>query len=114
MLPVIAYNLVQSIELLGIACRNLAEHALAGFTVNGGRIADALDRNPILVTALNPVIGYERGAAIAKQAYAQGLPIREVAARETALPREQLDALLDPAELTRGGIKGGSGAGGSG
>jgi fumarate hydratase class II len=65
------------------------------------------------VTALNPVIGYEKGASIAKQAYAEGLPIREVAARETGLPRERLDALLDPAQLTRGGIKGGS-SGGSG
>ena len=73
-----------------------------------------LERNPILVTALNPLIGYEKGAAIAKLAYAQGRAIREVAARETTLSREELDTLLDPAELTRGGIKGGSGAGGSG
>ena len=66
----------------------------------------------MLVTALNPVIGYEKGAAIAKQAYAEGKPIREVAAAMTDLPREQLDRLLDPTELTRGGIKGGSSGGG--
>src|SRR6202043_3257290 len=71
------------------------------------------ERNPILVTALNPVIGYEKGAAIAKQAYAEGRPIREVAAELTDLPREQLPRLLDPAELTSGGIKGGSSGGGS-
>jgi fumarate hydratase class II len=65
-----------------------------------------------LVTALNPVIGYEKGAAIAKKAYAEGKPIREVAARETGLPREQLDALLDPEQLTRGGLKGGTPGGG--
>ena len=64
------------------------------------------------MTALNPVIGYEQGAAIAKQAYAEGRPIREVAEQVTGLPREQLAQLLDPAELTRGGIKGGGSGGG--
>jgi fumarate hydratase class II len=111
MLPVIAYNLLESIRLLANAARTLAERAIAGFTVNRARLTEALDRNPILVTALNPVIGYEKGAAIAKQAYAQGLPIREVAERATQLPRAQLDALLDPLELTRGGIKGGTSGG---
>ncbi len=112
MLPVIAYNLLESLRLLANVSRLLADRAIAGFTVNRTRLAEALDRNPILVTALNPVIGYEKGAAIAKKAYAEGKPIREVAARETSLPREQLDALLDPAELTRGGIKAGGGGGG--
>jgi fumarate hydratase class II len=112
MLPVIAYNLLESIRLLANVSPLLADRAIAGFEVNRARLAEALDRNPILVTALNPVIGYEKGAAIAKKAYAEGKPIREVAARETSLPREQLDALLDPAELTRGGIKAGGGGGG--
>src|ERR1700691_4276960 len=83
MLPVIAYNLLQSVELLGIGSRNLADHALAGFTVNQARLDGALARNPILVTALNPVIGYEKGAAIAKRAYAEGRPILDVAAEMT-------------------------------
>jgi fumarate hydratase class II len=108
MLPVIAYNLLESIRLLTNAARALGGRAIAGFTVNRARLAEALDRNPILVTALNPVIGYEKGAAIAKLAYAEGLPIREVAARATQLPRAELDMLLDPLELTRGGIKGGA------
>ncbi|HEV7984563.1 MAG TPA: class II fumarate hydratase [Steroidobacteraceae bacterium] len=112
MLPVIAHNLLESIRLLANVSRLLADRAIAGFEVNRARLTAALDRNPILVTALNPVIGYEKGAAIAKKAYAEGKPIREVAARETSLPREQLDALLDPTELTRGGIKGGSGGSG--
>ena len=72
MLPVIAYNLLQSMELLAIGCRNLADHAIAGFTVNRDAAEDALARNPILVTALNPLIGYEKGAAIAKKAYGKG------------------------------------------
>ncbi len=111
MLPVIAANLLQSIELLANVSRALADQAIAGFTVNLPRLAEALDRNPILVTALNPVIGYELGAKIAKQAYAEGRPILEVAAQLSGLSRDELVKLLDPAELTRGGIKGGGGGG---
>jgi fumarate hydratase, class II len=112
MLPVIAHNLLESVRLLATASRALAEHAIAGFTVNRERLAEALERNPILVTALNPVIGYEKGAAIAKQAYAEGKPIREMAEKLTDLPKDELARLLDPAELTRGGIKGGTSGGG--
>jgi fumarate hydratase class II len=112
MLPVIARNLLESIHLLANVTRALADSAIAGFTVNKARLAEALERNPILVTALNPVIGYEKGAAIAKKAYAQGKPIREVAEQETQLGREQLAKLLDPTDLTTGGIKGGGGGGG--
>jgi fumarate hydratase, class II len=103
MLPVIAYNLLQSIELLSNSARALADSAITGFTVNTERIGAALERNPILVTALNPVIGYEQGAKLAKQAYAEGRPIREVAAEQTNLPPEELDRLLDPSALTKGG-----------
>ncbi|HEX6994336.1 MAG TPA: class II fumarate hydratase [Gammaproteobacteria bacterium] len=106
MLPVIAHNLIQSIELTASAARVLADSAIEGFTVNTDRLGAALARNPILVTALNPVIGYEKGAAIAKRAYREGRPIREVAAEDTDLPAERLAALLDPVELTKGGIKG--------
>lgn len=105
MLPVIAFNLIQSVEILGTGAGALADSAIAGFTVNDARVKEALDRNPILVTALNPVIGYELGAATAKKAYADGRPIREVAAEMTDLSDEDLARLLDPTELTRGGIK---------
>jgi fumarate hydratase class II len=105
MLPVVAYNLLQSIELLATACVSLADKAIAGFTVNLDNIAAALDRNPILVTALNPVIGYEKGAAIAKAAYKQGRPVKDVAREMTDLTDDELDRLLDPAALTEGGIK---------
>ena len=105
MLPVIAYNLLQSIEILSNACTSLAEKAITGFTVNTDNINRALDRNPILVTALNPVIGYELGAAVAKKAYAEGRPVKEVALEMTDLTEEELDRLLDPAALTEGGIK---------
>jgi fumarate hydratase class II len=106
MLPVIAYDLLQSIDLLSIACRNLADLALAGFRVNAAALEAALARNPMLITALNPVIGYERGAAIAKKAYAEGRPILDVAAEMTDLDRDELRRLLDPLLLTRGGVGG--------
>jgi len=111
MLPVIAHNLLQSLDLLGIASRNLADHALAELGVNQARLQAALVRNPMLVTALNPIIGYEKGAAIAKRAYAEGRPIVEVAAEMTGLSIEELRRLLDPLVLTAGGIKGGGSAG---
>jgi len=99
MLPVIAHNLLQSTELLANAARLLADRAIAGFTVNEARIREALDRNPILVTALNPIIGYEKGAAIAKKAYAEGRPVLDVAMEETDLPEAELRRLLDPGKL---------------
>jgi len=106
MLPVVAFNLLQSIELLANVTSALADAAIKGFKVNKQKLDDALDRNPILVTALNPVIGYEKGAAIAKQAYKEGRAIREVAAEQTKLDPDRLRELLDPLELTKGGIKG--------
>jgi fumarate hydratase class II len=112
MLPVIAYNLLQSISLLSSGSRILADRAIAGFTVNEERIASLVGRNPILVTALNPVIGYEKGAKIAKRAYAEGRSLKEVALEETDLSSEELDRILDPRALTEGGIREGVSGGG--
>jgi fumarate hydratase class II len=105
MLPVITHNLLQSIEILANSSRCLADSAIAGFSVNQANLDAALDRNPILVTALNPVIGYEKGAAVAKKAYAEGRPVKDVAKEMTDLSDEELDRLLDPAALTKGGIQ---------
>ena len=105
MLPLVAHNLLQSIEILANACTCLADSAIAGFTVNQIALERALARNPILVTALNPVIGYEKGAAVAKKAYAQGRPVKDVAREMTDLSDEELERLLDPAALAQGGIK---------
>jgi fumarate hydratase, class II len=104
MLPVIAYDLLESIGLLAGAARVLADKAVAGFRVNEERLKAGLARNPILVTALNPVIGYEQGAAIAKKAYAEGRPVFDVAREMTSLSEEELARLMDPVVLTRGGI----------
>ena len=105
MLPLIAHNLLQSLEILATASRLLGDSAIAGFRVNDKNITKALERNPILVTALNPVIGYELGAATAKQAYKEGRPIKDVALETTELSAEELDRLLDPLALTKGGIQ---------
>ena len=111
MLPVIALNLLQSIGILANSVRLLADKAIAGFNVRHDRIKEALERNPILVTALNPVIGYEKGAATAKKAYKEGRAILEVALETTGLSRKELMLLLDPETLTKGGIHGGSAGG---
>ena len=106
MLPVIVYNLLQSIELLTNASRLLAKKAIADFTVRTDNLERAVALNPILVTALNPVIGYLKAAEIAKKAYQSRRPIIEVAAEMTDIPRDELERLLDPRALTAGGIQG--------
>ncbi len=112
-LPLIAANLLDSINLLGNVSRLLADSSIAGLKVREAHIREALGRNPILVTALNPVIGYEKGAAIAKQAYKQNRPVLEVAREGTGLPEKTLKQLLDPAVLAKG-VSGGKPGGGAG
>ena len=112
MLPLIAHNLLQSIGLLANVSVLLADKAIAGFKVNAARVKEALDKNPILVTALNPVIGYEKGAATAKKAYKEKRPIMDVALETTGLSKDELKKLLDPMTLTKGGIHEGGGGGG--
>jgi len=111
MLPLIANNLLTSIDLLANAARALGERCIAGAEPNVDRLDDTLARNPILVTALNPVIGYERAAAIAKRAYAEGRPVFDVALEMSGLKEEELTRLLDPSALTHGGLHGGGGQG---
>ncbi|MEN1926878.1 class II fumarate hydratase [Luteimonas qiangzhengi] len=106
MLPLVAANLLDSIQLLANGMRLLADDSIAGLKVRKDNVADALERNPILVTALNPVIGYEKGAAIAKRAYAENRPVLEVALEDSGLTEEELRRLLDPVALTTGGIGG--------
>ena len=102
MLPLVAFNLLQSIEILSNSSRLLADKAIAGFTVNEDNIKAALQKNPILVTALNSVIGYELGAKIAKTAYAEGRAVIDVAEDMTDLSRDELEKLLDPTKLVKG------------
>ena len=111
MLPLIAADLLDGIGLLSNAMRALADEAVAGLVFRPDRVADALARNPILVTALNPVIGYEKAAAIAKRAYRERRPVFEVALEDSGLPADELRRLLDPAALTEGGLRAGAGSG---
>jgi len=111
-LPLIAANLLDSINLLANVSRLLADSAIAGLKVRQARVREALDRNPILVTALNPIIGYEKAAAIAKRAYKENRAVLEIAIEDSGLGEAELRKLLDPAALTKGGIH--AGAGGSG
>ena len=104
MLPVIAYNLLKSINLMSNSMLLLADKAIKTFKVNDQNITESLGKNPILVTALNREIGYEKAAQIAKKAYKENRAIIEVAHEETGLSVKQLKILLDPAKLTKGGL----------
>lgn len=100
MMPLMAHNLLQSLTILGNAARALADKAVAGFSVNQERIGGFVEQNPTLVTALNPLIGYDKAAQIAKQAYATGRRVKDVAAEMTDLSPDELDRLLDPRQMT--------------
>ena len=104
MLPVIAYNLLKSINLLSGAMNALSKNAIKTFKVNHKNLGESLSKNPILVTALNPLIGYEKAAFIAKKAYKENRPIIDVAAEETNLTKAKLEKLLNPSKLSSGGM----------
>tara|TARA_B100001765_G_scaffold185928_1_gene130707 strand:- start:753 stop:1481 length:729 start_codon:yes stop_codon:yes gene_type:complete len=104
MLPVIAFKLLESINILSGAMDVLAKKAIRTFKVKHTNIQHSLNKNPILVTALNPVIGYSKAAEIAKRAYKEGKSIKEIALEMTNLSEKKLDYLLDPSRLTKGGI----------
>ena len=104
MLPVIAYNLLKSINLLSGAMNVLSKNTISSFKVNKKNLEESLSKNPILVTALNPIIGYEKSAFIAKKAYKENRPIIDVAAEETDMSKSKLAKLLDPSKLAKGGI----------
>ena len=101
MLPVIAYNLLKSINLMGNAVPLLAKKCIKSFKVNEKSTAENLNRNPILVTALNPIIGYKKSAEIAKKAYAEKRAIIDVAVEMTTIERKELESLLDPKNLIK-------------
>ena len=105
MLPVIAYNLLKSINILSNAMDALGSKAIKTFKINKTNIQESLEKNPLLVTALSPVIGYSKAAEIAKKAYKEQRSVLEVALEETKLSRKRLEKLLNPENLTSGGVK---------
>ncbi len=105
MLPVIAHNLLQSITILGNAARVFADKALTDFTVNEARIRELVGRNPILGTALNPIIGYDKAAEVVKKALKEGRTVKEVVVEMGLLSPEEADQVLDPRHLTEPGLR---------
>lgn len=104
MLPVIGYNILHSIQLMSNSAQLLSEKVIEKFKILQ-KAQENILYNPILITALNPIIGYEKGALIAKRAYEEGRTLLEVALEMTSLPVEELEKILDPQSLTLGGIK---------
>jgi len=99
MMPVIAYNLLESIELLAAASRNFAERCILGLEANETRLRNTIEQSLALVTALTPEIGYERAAGLAKTAYESGKTIREVAKEQSGIEQHRLAELLDPTKM---------------
>ena len=106
MMPVIAYNLLQSIEILAAACRLLADRCVDGVEADVERNREMIEKSLAMVTSLAPKIGYDQAAAIAKEAFASGRPVREIARERRVLPEDELERALDPRAMTEGGIQG--------
>ncbi|MFO7800612.1 class II fumarate hydratase [Rhodohalobacter sp.] len=100
MLPVVAHNLLQSIEILANAARNFAERSVSGLEARRDVISQMVGKNPILVTALNPLIGYDKAAKIAKKAFAENRSVMDVSREMTDLSVEELEKALDPINMT--------------
>lgn len=105
MMPLIAANLLESVQLVTGSCQSLADKAIKGMKIDTKRCSEALEKNPILVTALNPEIGYLRAAELAKMAVKEGRTILEIARVHTELPEELLQELLNPENMADGGRK---------
>ena len=101
MLPVIAHNLLESIELLASASRVFANRAVKPLEADEEKCGGMIEQSLAMCTSLAPVIGYDNAAAIAKQAYAEGRTVREVALEKSGLDADQLNELLDPASQTK-------------
>ena len=106
MMPVMAHNLLQSIDLLSSAAEQFNERCLQGLEADRQRCEGLIEESLAMCTALAPVIGYDQAAAVAKKAHETGKTVREVALAEKVLPEEELNRLLDPRPMTEAGIPG--------
>ena len=111
MMPVIAYNLEQSIAILAAAARLLAERTVEGITANRERAEELVEKSLAMVTSLVPKIGYDAAAEIAKESVRTGRTVRELAREKGVLPEAELNEALDARGMTEGGIQGGDGGG---
>jgi fumarate hydratase class II len=105
MMPVIAHNLLQSIELLANAADTFAEKCVDGLEANRERARELVEKNAIIVTALNPHIGYDNGARIAKEAVATGRSVRDLVLEAGLMSEEEVDEALDIRAMTQGGLR---------
>ena len=112
MLPMMARNLLESVQLLAAASRVFADKALAGLVANEDTCRAYIEISPSMATALNPLIGYDKAAEIAKRSFKERRPVRELASEMTTLSKAEIDAALDPARQTQPGLDLGGGAGG--
>jgi fumarate hydratase class II len=104
MMPVMAHNLIQSIQILAAGGDNFRKRCIEGLRANEQRCREMVEQSLALATALAPEIGYERAAEIAKKAYTSNKTVKEVTREEGLFPEEKLDSLLDPRRMTDGGI----------
>jgi fumarate hydratase class II len=104
MMPLMAHNVLQSLTILGHAAGLFADRAIAGFVINRDRIEEKIEMNPILVSALNPIVGYDKAAQIARRAYAERRRVKYVAAEMTDISPDRLQGLLNPRQMTEGGL----------
>ncbi len=104
MMPLIAHNLLESIGLLATASDNLRQRCIDGIVANEARAKELVLQNIIVVTALNPHIGYDKGAEIAKEAFSTGRSVREVALAKGVMSEAEIDEALDIKKMTEGGI----------
>ena len=104
MMPVMAHNLLESIALLTAAAENLRSKCIEGIEANVDQTTLLVERNISIITALNPHIGYDLAAEIAKEAFSSGRGVREVALERDVMSTEELDQVLDLKKMTEGGI----------
>jgi fumarate hydratase class II len=100
MMPVMAYNLLQSIEILARGVAVFREKCVTGIGADERRIGEMIEKSLALVTAFNPYIGYDAAAKLAKESYESGMTIREIARKKKVLPDDKLDEILDPGKMT--------------
>jgi aspartate ammonia-lyase len=106
--PVLVFNLLQSISIMNNAFRTFTDYCLAGIEANEGRLKEYIEKSVGIITAINPYIGYEVAARIAREAILKGKSVRELCLQYDVLTEEELDFILNPYEMTEPGISGGS------
>jgi fumarate hydratase class II len=114
MMPVLAHALLESITLLATVAREFADRCVAGIEANEARAKHLLERNPSIATALNPYIGYDAAAVVAKESAKRGVSVRQIVLEKKLLPAKKVDEALDVRAMTEPGLPEGGGMGGGG